>query len=411
VTATGFPAPTFSDPGNLDGLTLNSTTGVLSGTPTTTGTFTSTITATNSAGTASQTFALTVGTVPVIAATGGYALVQGTAPSYTVTASGSPAPTFSDPGDLDGLSIDPNSGALSGTPTTTGSFTSTVTATNQFGSASQTFTLTVNTAPVIAPTGSYTLDLGSPAAYTVTASGSPAPTFSDPGNLDGLVLDATTGVLSGTPTTTGSFTSTITATNTFGSSSQSFTLTVDAAPQFVSSNMYTFTKGTAPSFTVTASGYPSVTYSDAGNLDGLVLDATTGVLSGTPTATGTFTSTITATNTVGSTPESFTLTVLGFHISTPSVLPSVGPGSSDPVVFATAGAGVGATFKWKGSAFPKGLKLSPSGTLTGTVSSKVHAHTVYHPVVTVTETVRTKVGTKTTKTTSTTSSTFTLIVD
>ncbi len=63
VTATGFPTPTYSLSGTLPhGVTFNSSTGVLSGTPSngTTGTYTVTITASSSAGTTSQTFHLVV---------------------------------------------------------------------------------------------------------------------------------------------------------------------------------------------------------------------------------------------------------------------------------------------------------------------------------------------------------------
>ena len=83
-----------------------------------------------------------------------YEFTEGNSPNFTVTAFGAPAPTFSDPGPLDGLTIDPVSGALSGTPTTTGTFDSTITTTNGYGSsATQDFALTVD--PAICTAGSY----------------------------------------------------------------------------------------------------------------------------------------------------------------------------------------------------------------------------------------------------------------
>jgi hypothetical protein len=63
IMATGFPTPSFSIFGILPhGVSFNSSTGVLSGTPSsgTTGTYAVTIRATNSAGTTSQTFHLVV---------------------------------------------------------------------------------------------------------------------------------------------------------------------------------------------------------------------------------------------------------------------------------------------------------------------------------------------------------------
>jgi lysophospholipase L1-like esterase len=76
-----------------------------------------------------------------------------------------------------------------------------------------------------------TLSTGGSYSATLTASGSPAPTFSvQSGTLPaGLTLNAITGVLSGTPTTAGTFTGVFAATNSQGTVTQAFTFTV-AAP-------------------------------------------------------------------------------------------------------------------------------------------------------------------------------------
>lgn len=55
--------------------------------------------------------------------------------------------------------------------------------------------------------------VGTPYAFTVTASGTPSPTFTATGLLAGLTIDTTTGVVSGTPTTPGTSTVTATASN------------------------------------------------------------------------------------------------------------------------------------------------------------------------------------------------------
>ena len=79
-----------------------------------------------------------------------------------------------------------------------------------------------------------------------------------------------------------------TATADFGSSSPYWdpssgttTLTVKGPPTITSDNSYTFTMGSSPNFTVTANGYPTPTISDPGPLDGLSIDPTSGLLSGT----------------------------------------------------------------------------------------------------------------------------------
>lgn len=69
------------------------------------------------------------------------------------------------------------------------------------------------TAPVITSAGPTGATVGTPYSYTVTATGNPAPTFTASGLPAGLSLDGATGVISGTPTTPGTSTVTITASN------------------------------------------------------------------------------------------------------------------------------------------------------------------------------------------------------
>jgi hypothetical protein len=324
-------------------------------------------------------------------------------------------------GSIDGLSLNATSGALTGTPTATGVFTSTITAGNGVGTAAtQSFTLTVNpatSAPTITSATGTSFLQGSPGTFTVAATGNPAPTLSESGSLSSGVVLSAAGVLSGIPTQAGVFPIAITASNGVGSpATQAFTLTVNpsgTAPTITSASSTSLTAGLAGTFTVTASGTPAPTFIDPGPLDGLTLDATTGVLSGTPTAAGTFTSTITASNGVASpATQSFTLTVNvpPFGISTSTDLPSAAPGATDPVTFTLVGATVGAKIKFKGAGFPKGLKVSSAGVLGGVISSKVHSGTVYHPMVTVTETVTTKVGKVKTKTLTVVAKAFNLTV-
>ncbi|KQS14559.1 hypothetical protein ASG04_01490 [Curtobacterium sp. Leaf183] len=57
---------------------------------------------------------------------------------------------------------------------------------------------------------------GQPYSYTVTATGTPTPTYSAAGLPTGLTINGTTGVISGTPTTPGTTTATVTASNGTG---------------------------------------------------------------------------------------------------------------------------------------------------------------------------------------------------
>lgn len=87
--------------------------------------------------------------------------------------------------------------------------------------------------PAITSANSATAVYGTPFSYTITASDTPA-TFAASGLPASLTLDSATGVVSGTPTAAGTYSVTLTATNTAGSSSAVLTLVVAKASATVS---------------------------------------------------------------------------------------------------------------------------------------------------------------------------------
>ncbi|OLC91221.1 MAG: hypothetical protein AUH86_21110 [Acidobacteria bacterium 13_1_40CM_4_58_4] len=368
VTATGFPAATFSETGALPtGVTLNPTTGVLSGTPGagTGKTYSITITASNGVGSpASQSFTLTVDQAPAITSANSTTFTVSTLGTFTVTATGFPAPSLSETGTLPtGVTFNPVTGVLSGTPApgTAGTYPIMFTASNGVGTAAtQNFTLTVGQPPAITSANSTTFTVGTAGTFTVTATGFPAPTFSETGALPtGVTFNTTTGVLSGTAGagTGGTYPITFKATNSSGSTSQSFTLMVDQAPAITSANSTTFSVGAAGTFTVTATGFPAPTFSETGTLPtGVTFNTTTGVLSGTPAAgtNGTYPITFTASNGVGTAAmQSFTLTV--------NTAPVITSASSTTFTVGTAG-----TFTVTATGTP-----TPTLTETGTLPTGV----------------------------------------
>jgi hypothetical protein len=162
-------------------------------------------------------------------------LVVGRGFTLPVTASG--AVTYSAASLPHGLSIDSCSGSVSGTPTTPGSSSGVITASNTGGSASETVPFIVYPVPVITSPLSVTGKLNEPFSTTITATGNPT-SFGATGLPPGLSLNPATGVISGTPTSTGSFPVTATATNpgTSGSATvtvhvgQTYTLAISGSP-------------------------------------------------------------------------------------------------------------------------------------------------------------------------------------
>ncbi|MGO9576736.1 MAG: beta strand repeat-containing protein, partial [Terriglobales bacterium] len=133
--ATGLPA----------GLSVNGTSGLISGTPTAAATSTVTLSANNSGGTGSASLTLTIAAAPIPApvitsATTASGTV-GTAFSYQITASNTPT-SYGATGLPAGLSVNSGNGLISGTPTSSTSMV-TLSATNSGGTGNATLTLTI----------------------------------------------------------------------------------------------------------------------------------------------------------------------------------------------------------------------------------------------------------------------------
>ena len=300
LTVTGGTSPfTWSvSSGSLPpGLTLNASTGLLSGTPTTAGTYTFTVKVTDASGlTDSKPVTLTIIPGPSMTFApppGGW---TNTVYGYTLTETGGTSPyTWSvSSGSLPpGISLSPD-GNLSGTPTATGTYSFTAKVTDANGqTATQATSITIAAGVSITSAAPPTAVVSTAYSFTFAATGGTTPyTWSvNSGTLPAGLTLSSAGVLSGTPTTTGSTTfsvNVIDANN--GIATTSVTLVVTASVTFTFSTPPSGVVGTPYSFTLSAAGgtTPYTWSLSSGSLPaGLTLNASTGVVSGTPTLAGT----------------------------------------------------------------------------------------------------------------------------
>ncbi len=409
LAATGGTAPlTWSlasgSPALPNGLTLNSTTGVLSGTPTTATNVSPIFRVQDSASSPQQSnqkklsIIIGVPAAPTITTT---SLPNGSFNNFynqTLQVMGGIAPRTWGVivGALPtGLGLNASTGQISGTATQTGTFSFTVQVTDaisQFDTKALSITITAPsppaiTAPASLPTG--TVNQAYPNT-TLTASGGTAPLIWDPGvNLalpNGLSWDAFTHTISGIPlngsqgtanhtfTVRDSTNPVLTATRTY-----SLTIVLLAPP-----NITTTSASLLPNGTVTqpysrtlqrTGGTAPFTWSFTGTLPtGLSLPST-GVISGTPSAAGTFPFTVQVTDALSQTdtqPLSIVIVLPAPPTITTTSLPN-GTVLSGYNQFVHASGGTGALAWSSVGSLPTGLNpIDPStGQITGTPTTTV----------------------------------------
>lgn len=324
---TNDPTATITVSGLPAGVTYNPATNQISGTPTSPGTSTVTVTATDPAGNVtSETFVITAQppadtTAPTItpianqSTTAGQAMpsvtVQTNDPTASIAVSGLPA----------GVSFNPATGVISGTPTVPGDSTITVTATDPAGNASETtFVLHVAApavpAPTVTPVGDHSSVVGQPIAPITVVTANPSDTVAVNQLPAGLVFDPATKTISGTPTVAGPVLVTVTATNSAGvTSTDTFTYTVttpvDRTPPAITPlGNVTEPLGVAIAPIAVKTDDPTATVTVTGLPAGLSYNPATGAISGTPTLAGQSIVTVTATDPAGNTKtETFIITV------------------------------------------------------------------------------------------------------
>jgi type II secretory pathway pseudopilin PulG len=232
--------------------------------------------------------------------------------------------------------------------------------------------------------------------FSVTATGQPTPTlsvsassfppcgvapswvtFSDQGGGNGILqITPPAGAATGSP-----YCFTLLATNSVGTATQNFALTIAAPPGFTSGNSDTITPGNDPSFTVTVTGAPTATLTATGvpawaNFADNMNDTATLSFPTAPVV-GTYPITFSATNSAGTNTQSFTLYVNPnptAPVFTSAINDTVAPNEAFSFTVTATGTPT-PTLSWSGTTpGSTGITFTPqsgsggsvSGTLTGT---------------------------------------------
>ena len=379
-----------------EGVTLNTATGVISGTPVDIpGPYYATVVVSDSenpAATAEESFpiSLAASPVPIIVLDGPFTAQAGTSFSVTLVAEQGVQPyTWSvASGSLPpGLSLDASTGVISGTPQQPGSYNFTVQAANSgdpAGTGDKAYAMTVTPAPSlnIATTSLPGATVGDAYSATLTATGGVAPytwSLASGSSLPaGLTLDSATGVISGTAAGPGSDTVTFEAVDSESpaqNTGMTFTMSVVSAITFPgSASVPDGFVGGSYSFTLNAAGgLPPYTWSLASGSSlpaGLTLDSATGEITGTVGGSaGFYTFTVEATDATPQTAaETLTMTVES-TITFPGSgsLPDGSVGESYRAALTANGGIAPYTWSFAGGTLPPGLAVNASGSISGTV--------------------------------------------
>lgn len=225
----------------------------------------------------------------------------GNSVSLQIGASGSSTLSYSATGLPSGLSISEDAGLITGTVSTVGDYSSTVTVSDSNGgSANITFTWVVavadNEPPVVSNPGVQDGIVEESVNLQIEASGSSPLSYSATGLPTGLSINESTGLISGTLSTAGEYSSMVTVTDSNSESAQ-ITITwliilggeVDP-PTVTSPGNQENQVGDSISLQIEASGVSPLSYSATGLPTGLSISESTGLISGTLSTAGEYSS-------------------------------------------------------------------------------------------------------------------------
>lgn len=374
----GTPPYVWTARGLPQGLSINSSTGEITGTPTSFGNFTLSVTATDVNGlTSTVQFP-----APVAAPAPPPQISSATLPpgfvnvsyNYTIASQGGNGNVSFGLGSgaiPPGLNLD-NTGLLKGLPTTAGSYTFSVIVTDSDGlSSSAGFTLVIKPQPlnIITPGPLASVTVGAAVNITFTAFGGVPPyTFSATGTLPPGTSMAANGTLSGTTTTPGTYAFTVTVNDSAQSQppgTKSYSITVNPLSLTVTGTFGNGQVGVAYSAQAGgAGGAPPYTLSVSGLPPGVTF--ANGAVGGTPTTAGQYTVSVTVTDSAKTTAtQTFPVSIAASALTiTTGALPN---GTVNVAYSATLSAtGGSGQYSWTVSGLPPGVTATAAGAISGT---------------------------------------------
>ena len=404
ISASGGGTLKYSAVGLPPGLTINTSTGAITGTIATgdsaIGSFSPTIIAYDGTYSSTTSFEWDISGTIAIADPGSQANVVGDTVSLQIgtTYTGGGTLTYAASGLPAGLGISTSTGLISGTITSPaasiGSFTTTVTVGDGTSSATDTFTWSVTSSGTVTMTTpsnqSNTED--SIVSLSISASGGGTLKYFVEGLPPGVKINPSTGVISGTIVANdaayGPYSVTVIATDGTHFAAETFTWTVSGLVSIAAVADQTNNEGDTVSLTISASdlGGGTPKYSAVGLPAGLKISTSTGAITGTvalgDAACGPYTVTVTANDGTYSAAAIFTWTING---PVSIVLPPDQTNTEGDTVSLSLSASdsSGGTLKFSAVGLPAGLKINTStGSITGIVATGGAANGLYNVTVT-----------------------------
>ena len=309
-----------------DGVTFDEATNTISGTPSEVGSYTVTVTTMDESGNATETtFTIDVEdttkpTVESVADQTQEVNTEITPITIESEDNSDQAVTNKVDGLPDGVTFDEATNTISGTPSEVGSYTVTVTTTDESGNATETtFTIDVEdtTKPTVKSVSDQTQEVNTeitPIKIEATDNSGQAVTNKVDGLPDGITFDEATNTISGTPSEVGSYDITVTTTDESGNATETtFTINVEdttkpTVEDIADQTQEVNTEIEPIKIEATDNGGQAVTNKVDGLPDGVTFDEATNTISGTPSEVGSYDIIVTTTDENGNS-ETTTFTI------------------------------------------------------------------------------------------------------